>query len=90
MHNRHEPDLPTSLRNISNEERTDAVSIVPTKRPATNKLQNSSKPKKLKQISLSKIFLKHPNLLCLFFQLNYTLGSKIWIIIFKYFRYISD
>ena len=53
---RQEPDLPTSLRNISNEERTDTVSVVPTKRPATDKLQDSSKPKKLKQIPLSKFF----------------------------------
>ena len=52
MHNRHEPDLPTSSRNISNEEPTDAISIVPMKRPATDKLQNSSKPKKLKQINI--------------------------------------
>ena len=52
----HDPDLPTSSRNISNEERTDAVSVVPAKRPATDVPQNFSKSRKLKQISLSKFF----------------------------------
>ena len=53
---RHDTDLPSSSRNISNEERTDAVSVVPAKRPATDDRQNFSKSRKLKQISLSKFF----------------------------------